>query len=93
MANCQAGMFLAYVSPLGRALVNKRLHLPESWTSDWERCAAAGVPPERSGYKSRTELALGLLRRARSEATWEPSGLPRTMPSAYRHLFGTGFRP
>ena len=44
VANCQAGMFLAYVSPLGRALVDKRLYLPESWTSDPERCAAAGVP-------------------------------------------------
>ncbi len=33
VANCQAGMFLAYVSPLGRALVDKRLYLPESWTS------------------------------------------------------------
>ena len=31
VANCQAGMFLAYVSPLGRALVDKRLYLPESW--------------------------------------------------------------
>ena len=30
VANCQAGMFLAYVSPLGRALVDKRLYLPES---------------------------------------------------------------
>ena len=29
--------FLAYVSPLGRALVDKRLYLPESWTSDQER--------------------------------------------------------
>ena len=34
VANCQAGMFLAYVSPLGRALVDKRLYLPESWTAD-----------------------------------------------------------
>ena len=24
VANCQGGMFLAYVSPLGRALVDKR---------------------------------------------------------------------
>ena len=30
VANCQAGMFLAYVSPLGWALVDKRLYLPES---------------------------------------------------------------
>ena len=44
VANCQAGMFLAYVSPLGRALVDKGLYLPESWTSDQDRCEAAGVP-------------------------------------------------
>ncbi len=64
VANCQAGMFLAYVSPLGRALVDKRLYLPESWTSDPERCAAAGVPEERRCYRSKTELALELLERA-----------------------------
>ena len=28
VANCQAGMFLAYISPLGRALVDKGLYLP-----------------------------------------------------------------
>ena len=58
VANCQAGMFLAYVSPLGRSLVDKRLYLPESWTSDPGRCAAAGVPEERRSYWSKTELAL-----------------------------------
>ena len=50
VANCQAGMFLAYVSPLGRALVDKGLYLPESWTSDKDRCEAAGVPEDRQGY-------------------------------------------
>ena len=64
VANCQAGMFLAYVSPLGRALVDKRLYLPESWTSDQDRCEAAGVPEERQGYRSKTELALEMLQRA-----------------------------
>ncbi len=64
VANCQAGMFLACVSPLGRALVDKRLYLPESWTKDPERCAAAGVPVERRGYKSKMELALEMLERA-----------------------------
>ena len=49
VANCQAGMFLAYISPLGRALVDKGLYLPESWTSDQDRCEAAGVPEERQG--------------------------------------------
>lgn len=51
VANCQSGMFLAYVSPLGRALVDKGLYLPESWTSEEGRCAAAGVPAERRGYR------------------------------------------
>ena len=64
VANCQAGMFLAYVSPLGRALVDKRLYLPENWTSDKGRCAAAGVPEERRSYRSKTGLALELLERA-----------------------------
>ena len=48
VANCQAGMFLACVSPLGRALVDKRLYLPESWTNEPEslcggRCAGGKV--------------------------------------------------
>ena len=64
VANCQAGMFLAYVSPLGRALVDKRLYLAESWTSDQDRCAAAGVPEDRQGYRPKTSLALEMLERA-----------------------------
>ena len=64
VANCQAGMFLACVSPLGRALVDKRLYLPESWTSDDARCRAAGVPEERGDYRSKTELALEMLEQA-----------------------------
>ena len=64
VANCQAGMFLAYVSPLGRALVDKRLYLPENWTSDRGRCDAAGVPEERRQYRSKTELALEIVKRA-----------------------------
>ena len=70
VANCQAGMFLAYVSPLGRALVDKGLYLPESWTSDDARCEAAGVPKERQGYRSKTQLALELLERGHLQAGW-----------------------
>ena len=47
VASCQAGMFLAYVSPLGRALVDKR----------------RGCRRERRGYRSKTELALEMLAR------------------------------
>ena len=59
VANCQAGMFLAYVSPLGRALVAKRLYLPESWTSDDARCAAAGVPADKRQYRSKDGVGSG----------------------------------
>ena len=64
VSNCQAGMFLAYVSPLGRALVDKGLYLPKSWTSDPGRCAVAGVPRELGSYHTKTELALEMLGRA-----------------------------
>ena len=74
VANCQAGMFLACVSPLGRALVDKRLYLPKSWTSDDARCQAAGVPEDRRNYRSKTELALEMLAQAMElghlEAGW-----------------------
>ena len=72
VASCQAGMFLAYVSPLGRALVDKRLYLPENWTSDEERCAAAGIPEERRSYRSKTALALEMLERG--QWRWAISG-------------------
>ena len=88
MANCQAGMFLAYVSPLGRALVDKRLYLPESWTSDQERCATAGVPAERRSYRSKTGLALELLERALERghlrAKWVAGDDAFGMPPSFR---------
>lgn len=44
--NCQLGVFLAYASPTGRALVDRELYLPKAWTTDPERCADAGVPAQ-----------------------------------------------
>jgi SRSO17 transposase len=44
ITNCQLGVFLAYASPKGRALVDRELYLPRSWTGDGQRLAAAGVP-------------------------------------------------
>jgi SRSO17 transposase len=65
-ANCQIGVFLAHVGPRGRALVDKRLYLPRTWTNAPERCDAAGVPQERQVYRSETELALEMLLRAQA---------------------------
>ena len=42
--NCQLGVFLAYASCKGRALIDRELYLPTSWTEDPQRCAGAGIP-------------------------------------------------
>jgi SRSO17 transposase len=65
IANCQVGVFLAHVGPRGRALVDKRLFLPEEWTRHPARCDAAGVPKEKQIYRSETELALDMLQQAK----------------------------
>jgi len=41
--NCQLGVFLTYMSPRGRALIDRELYLPKSWTDDRTRCAQAGI--------------------------------------------------
>jgi len=64
VGNCQLGVFLAYASARGHALVDMRLFLPEAWTDDAARCRAAGVP-EGTGYQSMAELGLAMLRQAR----------------------------
>ncbi len=42
--NAQVGVFLAYASRFGQALIDRRLYLPEAWAGDDERRAKAGVP-------------------------------------------------
>jgi SRSO17 transposase len=44
--NCQIGTFLAYASTHGHALIDRELYVPESWTTDRERCRAADIPDE-----------------------------------------------
>ena len=44
--NCQVAVFLSYASPLARALIDRRLYVPRSWTDDPDRCAAAGIPDD-----------------------------------------------
>src|SRR5215813_1478014 len=44
--NCQVGVFLAYASRFGHALIDRELYLPQSWAGDPERCRAAGIPQE-----------------------------------------------
>ena len=63
VANCQMGVFLAYGSARGHALIDARLFLPRVWTDDPERCTRAGVPKHVTSA-SKAELGLQLLREA-----------------------------
>ena len=65
VANCQMGVFLAYASARGHALVDTRLFLPERWTKDQARCQAAGVPTDVT-FQSKALLGLAMLRQARA---------------------------
>ena len=44
--NAQVGVFLAYATARGHALIDRALYLPRSWTDDRDRCAAAGIPDD-----------------------------------------------
>ncbi|MGC9501399.1 IS701 family transposase [Streptomyces sp. WG7] len=61
--NCQIGVFAAYASPRGRALVDRELYLPKSWMSDQDRCRAARIPEERE-FATKGDLAKAMVKRA-----------------------------
>jgi SRSO17 transposase len=55
--NSQVAVFLAYASPTGHALIDRRLYLPQaSWCADTERRAAAAVP-EQVSFATKPALA------------------------------------
>jgi SRSO17 transposase len=61
--NCQIGVFLAYASDAGHALIDRELYLPESWTSDRDRCRAAGIGDEVE-FATKPVLAQHMIERA-----------------------------
>ncbi len=61
--NCQCMVMLTYASVLGHAFIDRELYLPECWTADRARCAAAGVPAER-GLVTKPHLGIAMLQRA-----------------------------
>src|SRR5712692_9136084 len=67
--NCQVGVFLAYVTPLGHGLIDRELYLPEDWCHDPARRLAAHIP-ETVAFQTKPELARRMLERAQS------AGLP-----------------
>jgi SRSO17 transposase len=61
--NCQLGIFLAYASARGRALIDAELYLPRSWLADRGRCAGVGIPVEAK-FATKPALAQAMLERA-----------------------------
>jgi len=61
--NCQIGVFLAYTTSKGHTLIDRELYLPESWTSDKERCRKAGVP-ENVVFQTKPQLGRKMLEKA-----------------------------
>ena len=57
-ANCQALVSLTLAEREVPVPVGLRLFLPEAWTADPERCAAAGVPADEVVARSKGEIAL-----------------------------------
>jgi hypothetical protein len=53
----------AYAGPKGRALIDRELYLPHSWTGDQERLAAAKVPGKRS-FTTKPQLLRAMIERA-----------------------------
>ena len=61
--NAQVGVFLAYGSRRGHALVDRRLHLPERWAADAGRRRAAKVP-EAVPFRTKPQIAREMVARA-----------------------------
>jgi len=62
IANCQEGVFLAYVSRRGYSFLDERLYLPQDWfATDHRQVRKACGLPESMHFQTEGELALGML--------------------------------
>src|SRR3954470_23413582 len=61
--NCQIGVFLGYASRHGRALIDRALYLPQTWTKDRPRCRDAGIPDE-AVFATKPKIGRAMLERA-----------------------------
>jgi SRSO17 transposase len=61
--NCQVGVFLAYASEHGHALIDRELYLPQSWAEEAGRRRAASIP-EDVEFTTKPRQALAMISRA-----------------------------
>lgn len=64
--NCQVGVFAALGDRNGASLIDAQLYLPESWTKDSKRCREAKIPDEFRVHRSKPEIALEMILRAKA---------------------------
>jgi len=65
--NCQVGVFANLCNGSHHTLVDCRLYIPESWANDPERCRKAGIPEDNIIFKTKSQLALEIVRNARAK--------------------------
>ena len=63
ITNCQIGVFAAYASRHGHALIDRALYLPKAWADDPARRAAARVPGD-VGFATKPRIAIRMVGRA-----------------------------
>jgi SRSO17 transposase len=63
IANCQIGVFAAYVSRKGCAFIDRQLYLPREWINSPERRATAHVPGNIH-FATKPEIAAQMIARA-----------------------------
>jgi SRSO17 transposase len=60
--NCQVGVFAAYTSPHGYAMIDKQLYIPQQWFSeDYTKRRKKCKLPEESEFKTKPRIAAEML--------------------------------
>jgi SRSO17 transposase len=61
-ANSQVAVFGCLCNGKHVSLVDSRLYLPKSWTTDDKRCDETGVPANERTFKTKQELAIDIIK-------------------------------
>ena len=58
--NCQIGVFVAYASRFGQALIDRRLYVPQAWANDAARRQSVAVP-EAIAFQTKPAIAAEMI--------------------------------
>lgn len=64
--NSQSAVYGALVADDLVSIIDTRLYLPKSWTDDEKRCDKVGIPKEWQVFKTKTKLALDIIKAQRA---------------------------